>query len=71
MTMDKTYCPFSHTCAHGADCERAMTEGLRHILDTLGLHVSQFAERPTCWKAVSRRGKVNKTVKERKRKEDL
>ncbi len=33
MNLDKTFCPFSHLCVDGKDCDRGVTEELMQELE--------------------------------------
>lgn len=45
---DITYCPFSRGCSKSASCFRAITQEIEEIMKKEP--VSQFAERPDCFK---------------------
>lgn len=58
---DRCWCSFYKTCKDGAECDRALTPEIQAKANAAHLLISQFAEKPKCWKCK----KENKKVKQK------
>ena len=47
---DRCWCSFYETCKDGAECDRALTPEIQVKACASHLLISQFAEKPECWK---------------------
>lgn len=47
---DKTFCPYCEDCKEGLGCHRALTHEVKKQAEYTGLPISQFAEKPDCYK---------------------
>ncbi len=47
---DMTFCPFYRSCADGDHCYRALTETIKAEAEICGLPISQYMDRPPCYK---------------------
>jgi hypothetical protein len=52
---DMTFCPFWSDCEKGMDCSRAMDDRAVAAANANGLLVSQFSEKPECYKERNRK----------------
>ena len=49
---DMTFCPFWRECSDGFDCPRALLPRDVARAEEKGLAISQYADRPDCWREV-------------------
>ena len=47
---DKTFCGYYFDCKDGAKCGRALTPNIQKQADNLRLPISQYAQKPKCFK---------------------
>lgn len=47
---DMTFCPFWRNCFNVADCHRPLTDEVAEAAHKFGLPLSQFTDKPSCWK---------------------
>jgi hypothetical protein len=48
--LDKTFCSFYKECVHGDICRYALTDKIKNAAKKAGLHISQYAVEPNCFK---------------------
>ena len=47
---DQTFCGFWNECKEGKGCYRALTEKIKEGAKNWGLPISEFADKPKCFK---------------------
>lgn len=51
---DRTFCQFYDDCKDGNRCVRALTPTIRERAEAFGLYISQYVDRPECFKTNER-----------------
>jgi len=46
---DRAYCPYWRDCAHGDECDRALTDEVERAAKRSRLLVAGFLEKPSCF----------------------
>jgi hypothetical protein len=54
---DRTYCTFFTKCADGDKCDKALTDDIVQGAHEAKMDISQFIEKPTCFKKESDEGR--------------
>jgi hypothetical protein len=47
---DRTFCPFHEACSKGKTRNRALTDKAQEASDKFGMGISQFTDKPECFK---------------------